>query len=155
MRLTEFKYHLNNLQLLNFFKHNRQAIPPHFHITEAGVSSKQFIDCSGNLRAEKLLSLQIWIATDYHHRLSPKKLLQILAIYEKQFGSEDLEIEIEFQSESVSLYGLDIEGGNFMLIPKQTSCLAADHCGIPKQRLSLSSIKAKNPACCRTESNCS
>ena len=51
---------------------------------------------------------------------------------EKEIGLENLEIEIEYQSETIGKYGLEFEGGRFLLQATQTDCLAKEKCGVPE-----------------------
>ena len=53
MKLSEFKTLLQTLPEVNFKLTNGQAIPSHFHITEAGLTTKHFVDCGGTIRSEK------------------------------------------------------------------------------------------------------
>jgi hypothetical protein len=106
MKLSQFKHHLNNASHLNFVQPNGTFVPKHFHITEAGLTTKHFIDCGGNVRTEKTISFQVWTANDLEHRLEPQKLKKIIAIAEPLFGSENLDIEIEYQTETISRFGL-------------------------------------------------
>lgn len=156
MKLSTFKQHLDNLSELNFVQPNGSFVPSHFHITEAGLTTKHFIDCGGTERTEKTISFQVWCANDYDHKLEPQKLKTIINISEPVFGEEDLEVEIEYQNESISRYGLDFDGHNFLLTAKQTNCLAKDHCGIPqeKPKLKLSELKTAQTSCCAPNSNC-
>lgn len=48
---------------------------------------------------------------------------------------EDLEIEVEYQSETIGKYELGFNGSNFILLSKQTNCLAQGKCGIPAEQL--------------------
>ena len=48
---------------------------------------------------------------------------------------EDLEIEVEYQNETIGKYELRFNANNFMLLSKQTNCLAQDKCGIPAEKL--------------------
>ena len=137
MKLSELKQHLNQISKLNFIDPNGNFIPSHFHITEAGLTTKNFIDCGGTARTEKTISFQVWTANDLDHRLEPKKLKNIIAIAEPLFENQDLEIEIEFQTETISRFGLDFDGVNFLLTTKQTNCLAQDQCGINAERARL------------------
>ena len=50
---------------------------------------------------------------------------------EKILGSEDLDIEVEYQQATIGKFGLAFDGTDFLLTPKQTACLAQDACGIP------------------------
>ncbi len=150
MKLSELKQHLNQISKLNFIQPNGNFIPSHFHITEAGLTTKNFIDCGGTLRTEKTISFQLWTANDLEHRLDPQKLLKIIDLAEPLFENADLEVEVEYQMETVGRFGLDFDGMNFMLTSKQTNCLAEDQCGIPQEKLkvNLSQLsKSQNSSC--------
>ena len=155
MKLSEFKTHLNNVNQVNFVQPNGTAVPKHFHITEVGVVTKHFIDCGGTVRNEKVANFQLWDANDFEHRLKPAKLLNIIKLSEEKLGMEDLEIEVEYQSETIGKYGLDFTGENFLLTAKQTDCLAKDNCGVPqdKQKLQLAEIETSK-SCCTPGGGC-
>lgn len=150
MKLSQFKKHLDNISQVNFVQPNGTFVPRHFHITEAGLTTKHYIDCGGVVRIEKTISLQVWCANDYEHRLEPQKLKKIIEISEPIFGNEDLEVEIEYQNESISRYGLDFNGHNFLLTIKQTNCLAKDHCGIPPEKMKVRLSDSQNQTYCCT-----
>lgn len=156
MKLSTFKNYLNTVNEINFIEPNGTVVPKHFHITEAGMVTKHFIDCGGTVRQEKTVSFQLWVASDVAHRLEPQKLLKIIDIYEKQFGAEDLELEMEYQSDTVGKYGLDFSNGNFVLTSKQTDCLAKDNCGVPveKQKLQLAELEISQASCCTPGGGC-
>lgn len=156
MKLSTFKNYLNTVNEINFVEPNGTAVPKHFHITEAGLVTKHFIDCGGTVRQEKTVSFQLWVASDVAHRLEPQKLLKIISIYEKQFGAEDLELEMEYQGATVGKYGLDFSNGNFVLTSKQTDCLAKDNCGVPveKQKLQLAELETSKASCCTPGGGC-
>jgi len=152
MKLSTFKQHLDNINSVNFVQPNGTFIPKHFHVTEAGLITKNFIDCGGTVRVEKVISFQVWFSNDTDHRLEPKKLLGIIALSEKLFGNEDLDIEVEYQSDTIGKYGLDFQGENFLLTAKQTDCLAKDNCGIP-QELKYNELETSQ-ACCTPGGGC-
>lgn len=155
MKLSELKSQLENLNSVSFLLPNGTFVPNHFHITEAGITTKHFIDCGGTIRNTKNISLQLWTANDYDHRLEPQKLTKILNIAEPLFNDEDLEIEIEYQLDTIGLYGLDTDGVNFLLTPKQTNCLAQDACGTPaKSKLVLSEINTGTANACTPGGGC-
>ncbi|MBK9735910.1 MAG: hypothetical protein IPO92_13520 [Saprospiraceae bacterium] len=156
MTLTALKSILKNVDNLQFNLPNGEIIPTHFHITEAGILTKNFIDCGGKVRIEKSISFQIWVAADIDHRLSPSKLLQIIHASEKVIGQEDLDIDIEYQTDTIGKYGLDYNGHNFSLTPKFTNCLAQDHCGIPmdKLKVNLADLVASSSSCCTPGGGC-
>ena len=149
MKLSQFRNHLNTVSQLNFVQPNGTFVPKHFHITEAGLTTKHFIDCGGTVRTDKTINFQVWVAQDTTHRLEPNKLQKIISLSEKLFGNEDLEIEVEYQTETIGRYGLDIDGENFLLTAKETDCLAKDNCGVPdaKQKLELAQLQTEKSCC--------
>ncbi len=152
MKLSTFKQHLDNLKAVNFVQTNGTFVPRHFHVTEAGLITKNFIDCGGTAREEKVINFQVWVAGDTNHRLEPKKLLAIIALSQKLFGNQDLDIEVEYQSDTIGKYGLDFQGENFLLTAKQTDCLAKDNCGIP-QELKFAELETSQ-GCCTPGGGC-
>ena len=149
MKLSEVKTILEAAQTVAFELQNGQRVPEHFHVTEVGIVTKNFIDCGGTVRNEKVANFQLWNADDFDHRLKPQKLLNIIALSEKVLGMEDLEIEVEYQAETIGKYDLAFNGEKFVLISKQTNCLAQDACGIPpvKKRISLADLEMAAPTC--------
>ena len=156
MKLSEFKKHLSSLQCLNILQPNGQAIPAHFHITEVGLITKHFLDCGGDVHTEKLANLQVWVADDLEHRLEPKGLLKIIELSNKVLGNEDLEIEVEYQNETIGKYNLDKQGANFVFVPKQTDCLAKIKCNIPqpKQKVRLGELVVASETSCTPGAGC-
>lgn len=134
MTLEQIKKHLATAQAVNFKLPTGAYVPEHFHVTEVGLITKHFIDCGGTERLEKVVNFQLWNANDTEHRLKPQKLLNIIALSESKLGIGDLEIEVEYQTETIGKYGLHYNGKDFLLVPKQTACLASDACGIPPQK---------------------
>ena len=127
----------------------RSKVPNHFHITEVGVTTKNFVDCGGTVRSETYATMQLWVADDKEHRLEPNKLLSIIQLSEKLFKQQDLDVEIEYQSETIGRYGLDHNGETFNLTAKHTDCLAKDNCGIPAYiSLQQSSTCTTGGGCC-------
>ncbi|MBG6234066.1 hypothetical protein IWX76_000621 [Pedobacter sp. CAN_A7] len=129
MKLSEIKSLLAQAESVNFQLENGTRVPEHFHVTEVGIITKDFIDCGGTVRHEKVANFQLWDANDYEHRLKAGKLLNIISLSEKVLGMDDLEIEVEYQSETVGKYDLAFDGANFLLIAKKTACLAMDKSG--------------------------
>lgn len=156
MKLSELKKELTHLQEINFQLPSGQLVPSHFHITEVGQITKNFIDCGGTVRSEKVVNFQLWEAGDFDHRLAPQKLQNIIALSEKVLGIEDAEIEVEYQGETIGKYGLGFNGKNFVLNNKQTDCLAPDKCGIPleKQKIKLADLQSSNQSCCTPGGGC-
>lgn len=154
MKLSEIKEILPTLENVEFQLENGTAVPEHFHVTEVGIITKNFIDCGGTIRNEKIVNFQLWDANDFEHRLKPNKLLHIIKLSEDKLGIEDSEIEVEYQSYTIGKYDLAFNGKSFILKNKRTACLAQDSCGIPieKQKVRLSDIK--NEPCCAPDGNC-
>lgn len=156
MTYNELKTVLSELAELQFQLPDGSFIPAHFHITEAGLTTKHFIDCGGTIRMEKYANLQIWVATDTEHRLSPKKLGNILDLASPLFPEKTVEMEVEYQTETIGRFGLTWNGSHFQLTPKQTDCLAKELCGVPmeKQKLSLSELTSSKSSCCTPGGGC-
>lgn len=131
MKLSEVKNCLGSLQGVNFELPDGSLVPAHFHVTEVGVITRHFIDCGGKVRTEKKANFQLWDANDIEHRLKPQKLANIISLSERVLGLEDLEVEVEYQGNTIGKYDLDFNGENFVLTATQTTCLAQDKCGIP------------------------
>lgn len=130
MTLTALKQHLQTVDTVQFKLQNGTSVPAHFHVTEVGQVTKHFIDCGGTIRKESVVNFQLWSAQDLEHRLKPGKLLNIIALSERKLGLEDLEIEVEYQSDTIGKYALDFDGSAFVLRSTATACLASDQCGV-------------------------
>lgn len=155
MRLSEIKNHLANADTVNFKLASGDYVPDHFHVTEIGLVSKHFIDCGGTERFEKVVNFQLWNANDFEHRLKPQKLLKIIALSEKVLGIDDLEIEVEYQTDTIGKYGLAYNGNDFVLEPKQTACLASESCGVPSIKQKVQMIELVHQAsCCSPGGGC-
>lgn len=155
MKLSEIKKQLSTVETVAFVLPNGTYVPEHFHVTEVGLITKNFIDCGGTVRNETVVNFQLWNANDLEHRLKPKKLLDIIALSEKVLGIGDFEIEVEYQSETIGKYDLGFNGKDFTLLNKQTACLAEDQCGIPKekQKIKLSDSNTQT-SCCTPGGSC-
>jgi len=129
LSVKDLKKALHQINSLNFYLPGGDKVPAHFHITEAGLVTKHFIDCGGTIRKSSALSMQVWTAEDYDHRLTPATLLKIISKAKPLYGDENLPVEIEFQSATIGRYNLDFDGTDFHLIPTQTDCLAKNQCG--------------------------
>ncbi|WP_405397623.1 DUF6428 family protein [Maribacter sp. Asnod2-G09] len=154
MKLSEIKNHLAELETIAFQLPNGELVPNHFHVTEVGKITKNFIDCGGTVRNEEVVNFQLWNANDYDHRLHPEKLINIIELSEKVLGIEDLEIEVEYQGQTIEKFGLDFDGTNFILASKQTDCLAKDNCGIPAEKPKVKLAEVTNEPCCAPDGNC-
>lgn len=152
MKLSEIKQILDTLETVDFQLENGSSVPEHFHITEVGVNTKHLIDCGGTVRNEKFANFQLWNANDFDHRLKPSKLKNIIALSEKVLEMDDLEIEVEYQTETIGKYDLEFNGKAFVLLSKKTTCRAKDNCGTPKkEKLQLSELET---SCCSSDGNC-
>lgn len=153
MKLSEFMDRLSGLSEIAFELPNGQLVPEHFHVTEVGKISKHFIDCGGTLRDEQKISFQLWEENDYNHRLHPDKLVKIIELAKDKLELPDVEIEVEYQGESINKFHLDFDGKNFLLVNTQTDCLAKENCGIPAQKPKVKLSEIQN-SCCTPESGC-
>jgi hypothetical protein len=142
MKLSTVKEALNGLEQLAFQLPNGELVPRHFHVTEVGEITKNFIDCGGTVRKEKVVNFQLWNANDYDHRLHPEKLMSIIELSEKILKIEDSEIEVEYQGQTIEKFGLDFDGKYFLLTSKQTDCLAKDNCGVPSLQIAKPKVKS-------------
>lgn len=154
MKLSEIKSQLSTLETIAFMLPNGELVPNHFHVTEVGKITKNFIDCGGTVRKEEVVNFQLWNANDYDHRLHPEKLVKIIELSEKVLGIEDLEIEVEYQGDTIGKFGLDFDGTNFLLTTKKTDCLAKDQCGIPAEKPKLQLADISDEPCCSPDGNC-
>lgn len=156
MKLSQVKALLPTLENLSFKLENGTFVPEHFHVTEVGMVTKNFIDCGGLIRSEKTVNFQLWHADDFDHRLKPAKLLDIIRLSEEKLGIEDAEIEVEYQSDTIGKYKLAFDGTHFILQNKTTACLAQDACGIPaeKPKKNLAALSVNQDASCTPGGGC-
>ena len=155
MKLSEIKNYLKTAENVSFKLPNETYVPEHFHVTEVGLITKNFIDCGGTVRQETKVNFQLWEANDFEHRLKPQKLLNIIELSEKVLNIGDEEIDVEYQSQTIGKYGLDYDGKDFILTNKMTDCLAQDQCGITPEKLKtkIGEWKEKT-SCCSPNTNC-
>src|SRR4051812_24009701 len=97
-----------------------RAVPPHYHITEAGHIAKRFVDCGGTFRTNEACVLQVHFgaARDDGHRLTAAKLAHILELAKPILSSDELPVELEYEDEVISqfpLAGIAVEAGSLML----------------------------------------
>jgi len=110
-------------------------VPAHYHVTEVGRVSKDFIDCGGTVRSSRSCVLQVWVADDTAHRLDAAKLARVVRLAAPVLGADDLPVEVEYDTGFVTqLPVTDAEvtpaGLLFHLGGKHTACLAPDRCGV-------------------------
>jgi hypothetical protein len=154
MKLSQIKRTLIDLETIAFQLPNGELVPRHFHVTEVGMITKNFIDCGGTLRNEEVINFQLWSADDYDHRIHPEKLLHIIELSEKTLGLPDLDIEVEYQGDTIGKYGLEFDGTNFQLTTKATDCLAKDNCGIPENKPLVRLSELETASSCTPGSGC-
>lgn len=154
MKLSEVKQALSGRDKITFKLPNGAKVPAHFHVTEVGKITKDFIDCGGTTRSESVVNFQLWSSIDFNHRLHADKLLNIIELSESKLGLEDAEIEVEYQAETIGKYGLAFDGTNFVLTSKQTDCLAKDNCGIPVMKPKVKLADIHSSSSCAPGSGC-
>ena len=157
MKLSEIKSTLEKLSEVKFQLPNGEFVPQHFHITEVGIITRNFIDCGGTMRSEQSVNFQLYEAGDYDHRLGAKKLYDIITLSEDKLSIDDnLEVEVEYQGTTIGKYHLGFNGENFVLLNTQTDCLAKDKCGIPesKQKVRLSDVSGSGANVCEPVGGC-
>jgi len=154
MKLEEVKSALEHLKTIAFQLPNGELVPNHFHVTEVGKITKHFIDCGGTVRNEEIVNFQLWNANDYDHRLHPEKLVNIIELSQKTLNIGDLEVEVEYQGQTIEKFALDFDGTNFLLTTKQTDCLAKDQCGVPAEKPKVKLSEVQNTQACAPGSGC-
>lgn len=120
---------------ISFILPDGEPVPAHFHLTEVGLVRKEFIDCGGVRRSEEYCALQLWVANDVQHQLSASKISSILVHTSSLLPHKGLEVQVEYQRESLSVYriaSVDRLFGKLVvrLESKTTACLAPDRCGV-------------------------
>jgi len=149
MKISQVKEALIDLDAIEFILPDGSPVPAHFHVTEVGKVTKDFIDCGGTVRHEEAANFQLWNADDVGHRLQPSKLLDIIALSEQVLGLKDLNVEVEYQAETIGKFGLDFDGVKFILTTTETDCLAKDLCVLPSEPVAgeLSDCNPKSGCC--------
>lgn len=135
MNVQEFYQSLAsaNSALVRFQLPSGEMMPEHFHVTEVGRVDKNFIDCGGTRRHASSCLLQTWTADDMDHRLDAAKLAKILRLANTILGPFDLPVEVEYGVDVAAQYSVSdvrvaAESVTFVLVGKQTDCLAKDKC---------------------------
>lgn len=156
MKLNDFKSKLKGLERISFELPNGTLVPSHFHVTEVGSVTKNFIDCGGTIRTENRVNFQLWEADDYDHRLHPSKLLSIIELSENKLHIKNEEIEVEYQGDTIGKYGIDYNNGKFSLTSLTTDCLAKEKCGVPdeKSKVVLTNLSDGAGGSCAPGSGC-
>lgn len=158
MKLSAFVTALESKNDITFVLPNGKLVPQHFHITEVGLLTRDFVDCGGVVRQKKVVNFQLWTADDTDHRLAPEKLLHIIALSDKQLGLWNHPVQAEYQWETIWSYDVVCgDDGFFHLIWKNTDCLAKDACGVPQkwsERKSFWSLFGTRKDSCSGEGCC-
>ena len=157
MKLSQFITSINSVQEFTIQLPNGTFVPPHFHITEMGLLTKNFIDCGNTIREEKVITFQVWFAGDVEHRLTAEKVHKIIHASKNLFENADFELEVEYQdAQTIGKFGIEFQNGIFHLTSKQTTCLAQDHCGIPSDKMKpvVGEWKSKKASCCSPNTSC-
>ena len=150
MLLSQFLLALNQVEEFRFQTPEGSFVPPHFHITEVGMTHKHFIDCGGTERKESKVNFQLWSSDDVYHRLKPQKVIDIIRLSQQRIGLSDAEIEVEYQGRTIEKYALGFDGSSFQLVSKATDCLAKDNCEVPEKLPETST----DDSCCDPASGC-
>lgn len=130
-----------------------EFVPAHFHVTEVGRVTKDFVDCGGVRRAEQTCVLQTLVASDVEHRLKADKLARILDLTEQLDLSPEIPVEFEIQGSTIQIFSLDqcrLDETHLTLslMAKQTACLAPDKCGIGDALPTLDNSCGGDSGCC-------
>jgi len=134
MKLNELKSILQSQpdKFPRFILPDGDQVPAHFHLTEVGHVTKNFIDCGGTIRKTESGVLQLWVNDgDADHRLSAGKMAKILALGERVLPHAALEAEVEYDDYAISQFpitGFDSSRNHldFTLTTKHTDCLARE-----------------------------
>ena len=130
MNLNTFFEHLDQVEELTFVLPNGTYVPPHFHLTEVALVSKKFVDCGGTMRDENVISFQLWSADDYDHRLAPCRAYGIVERAQEALGFGNIDIEVEYQGDTIGRYGLAIRQRPFSPDCQTNRLPRKDKCGI-------------------------
>ena len=138
MKMHELKSILENHpeKLPRFTLPDGDQVPSHFHLTEVGYVSKNFIDCGGTIRKIEGCSLQLWVSdADKAHRLNAGKFAKILSLGYRVLPHDDLSVEVEYDDYAISQFPIASavvteRSIDFALTTKRTACLAKEKCGV-------------------------
>ena len=122
---------------LRFILPNGTYVKEHFHVTEVGKITKEFIDCGGTTRNKQTCLLQLWIANDEEHRVNAAKLHSIFNLAKHIYMDDKTPLEVQYGSEQAITYDVEscVVSENYIDITlkgQKTDCLAPDKCGVKK-----------------------
>lgn len=139
MRLGNFIKLLENNKncQIRFKLPDGNFIEEHFHVTEIGKITKEFIDCGGTNRNKQTCLLQLWTANDEEHRVNASKLHSIFSLAKHIYMDDKTPLEVQYGTEQAVIYDVESCGLNenyidVVLKGQKTDCLAPDKCGIKK-----------------------
>ena len=69
-------------------------------------------------------------------------------------GDEDLDVEVEYQTDTVGKYALTMANGHFQLVPTHTDCLAKTACGIEPIKQKMVELTTAAAGCCSPGGGC-
>jgi len=164
MNLTTFHNHVaeHSDHGLVFRFPSGETLPLHFHITEVGKVTKDFVDCGGARRTSHTCRLQTLVANDVDHRLLTDKLSGILAKTIEVLSLDgDLTVDVEIQRETIAVYEIAscAVANNtltFTLQPTKTACLAPEACKLDTtpNTLQILPINGGSGICDDTSTDC-
>jgi len=123
-------------------------IPEHFHVTEIQSITKNVFYCNQTTSVEESTNFQLWVYTDEDHRITAKKLLNIIS---KSNFMTDKDVYIEHDEITLGRYAIDnIESKEGYLIFKlekvRATCADPAYC--------LREKKANEASCCAGKGCC-
>jgi hypothetical protein len=80
--------------------------------------------------------------------------LNIIELSEKALDLKDISVEVEYQSNTIGRYDLDFNGSFFVLLNKQTDCLAKDKCGVPDGKVKMATLGKEEEGACTPGGGC-
>ena len=72
---------------------------------------------------------------------------------EERIDLPDAEIEVQYQGETINIFGIEDSDNGFKLVNLQTDCLAKDNCGIPVEKIKKS-LSSLSTSCCTPGGSC-
>ncbi|HMO13137.1 MAG TPA: DUF6428 family protein [Pirellulaceae bacterium] len=146
------KLHKSPNQTLRIEIPSGKLLPEHFHVTEVGKVTKDFVDCGGVQRCEQTCVLQTLVANDVDHRLSTSKFSDILEKSSTLELNNTKEVDVEVQGATIEVYRIKSATSSdgqlvLKLQNKQTACLAPNKCG-------LEIVSSAAQSCCGGHSSC-
>ena len=149
MQLFELQQQLENTQEVLFYFEDGKTVAPHFHITELAWMEKSFLDCGYTLRKEGYWQLQLHLAQDYDHRLSPSQFRGIIQKGLEHWPHPKAAVTVEYQGDTIETYFLENPQGRLILQKTQTACLAPEACNLPEEKSKNTGAQcAPNSGCC-------